>query len=1307
VKGVTETLADGRNIIILFEGADTSTILHEVAHIVRKTSLNNDDMEAITSWIRQSGVNVSHEYGEFVGGADEVEQAEELFAKAFERYVAEGKAPSPRLASAFEHLKNTILNIYRGVRDPVLGVQLQPEVRAVFDRLLADVPEQPMPTLKQALRREILGVQDDEFGFLKRLSQEAQRKGIPDSTSDDIQRQFDAAAKGKRASNQTYISFAAPVFGKKDWSLDDLMDAQARREVERGIAEARKKGLKIDITGRGAKSGAIVEEDTPIERLRAGLAEPGDRKGPPSPGRAALRSVAATFFGGDVVREKGGAANALRQSPPELRKAIDTAERLIEQAIGDTVSLVNDAIVYKDSAPLLEYLSGESRIRRKAGRPILSAGHDFMGSVNGMVRRAIESMSEPEQAALMKLADAVNAPSPSEALARLGFNPDGSAFETADAVARATREAANSAMNKLLYATGKASESDFGSSLAQALRGAVQASPVPRPTHEMKFVETLTYVSGLTARDGSTFSGTSYDATETLLSGVEAIYDEESKRRVAVVIGGFGSASVGKTALVKLELGISEDAKRAFANWLAGEQWPAEYSEEIQRIVDRYGYNPEFTRDAVLDTNYYIPRLARERMAEALTRATYRPDSASNAGDAFSLVYRFMKTRMTRGNLFLRQRYFMMNTIDHFVQLGMTAGFGVAASSVTRVLAQDLMVLPAWQQLTEAARHLPGGQRIPVDVLERFRRGLQAFGDRAANVVGTLFGASKYRIEVNPILEGLQGGFRVGDRVYSYREVRNIAVQEGVFASFDTRQLSKVINREGTLFINQQITAAGLAGAGQGAATALTAATPKSRLLNFLSDWEETVANTAEAWGERERLGAMVSLMEAGHDPRTAARVTIDALYDYSQSMTKADRSILVSVLFPFWAFQKNANTQVYNLMFSPWGAYRMMVLRRARARGTELLSELWYNEVGTEYGVDVNSMPPELQDSYYSIVSEFNAAYGGNPPPEAKRALRLLLTGRGTGVEEGKLVELSPELLQIRNAGGFADVGRFAEYAQLEPSAANRPSYMRDRLGIALPFSRSEAVRMYYRLAGDNHSYMELFIPESSTEAGLKHITQLLAAYVLIGSYPADMLTGGKLSAEGFGEVKLKRVVEPLVDPAKSPVIGPLLAGSSADIMAPKRVAKALEAPTVALTQVHPSIGKWLDDTFGTTFIRVPAVGDPFVVNADTGRMEVSAEEVQRIKALQKEYPDVGVLKEQRYYIPGGFWSVAFENSPIGELNALLLKWEKQPLERASTEGEVLRWARAAAGFDVDVTSAQKTLSREEPTKLKETKSM
>jgi hypothetical protein len=235
----------------------------------------------------------------------------------------------------------------------------------------------------------------------------------------------------------------------------------------------------------------------------------------------------------------------------------------------------------------------------------------------------------------------------------------------------------------------------------------------------------------------------------------------------------------------------------------------------------------------------------------------------------------------------------------------------------------------------------------------------------------------------------------------------------------------------------------------------------------------------------------------------------------------------------------------------------------------------------------------------------------------------------------------------------------------------------------------------------------MELFIPESSTEAGLKHITQLLAAYVLIGSYPVDMLTGGKLSAEGFGEVKLKRVVEPLVDPAKSPVIGPLLAGSSADIMAPKRVAKALEAPAVALTQVHPSIGKWLDDTFGTTFIRVPAVGDPFVVNADTGRMEVSAEEVQRIKALQKEYPDVGVLKEQRYYIPGGFWSVAFENSPIGELNALLLKWEKQPLERATTEGEVLRWARAAAGFDVDVTSAQKTLSREEPTKLKETKSM
>ena len=126
VKGLVETLDDGASIIYLFEGADASTVLHEVAHVVRRNLLSNDEMGLLASWAQGLGANVGHQYGEFTGDAADVEKAEEFFAKAFEQYVMEGKAPDAGLASVFEQLKQAVADVYKGVKDPVIGVELQP-----------------------------------------------------------------------------------------------------------------------------------------------------------------------------------------------------------------------------------------------------------------------------------------------------------------------------------------------------------------------------------------------------------------------------------------------------------------------------------------------------------------------------------------------------------------------------------------------------------------------------------------------------------------------------------------------------------------------------------------------------------------------------------------------------------------------------------------------------------------------------------------------------------------------------------------------------------------------------------------------------------------------------------------------------------------------------------------------------------------------------------------------------------------------------------------------------------------------------
>jgi hypothetical protein len=59
----------------------------------------------------------------------------EQFARGFEAYLMEGKAPSAQLRDAFYRFKRWLVAIYKNLSG--LGVELTPEVRKVFDRLLA------------------------------------------------------------------------------------------------------------------------------------------------------------------------------------------------------------------------------------------------------------------------------------------------------------------------------------------------------------------------------------------------------------------------------------------------------------------------------------------------------------------------------------------------------------------------------------------------------------------------------------------------------------------------------------------------------------------------------------------------------------------------------------------------------------------------------------------------------------------------------------------------------------------------------------------------------------------------------------------------------------------------------------------------------------------------------------------------------------------------------------------------------------------------------------------------------------------
>ncbi|MCD8140855.1 MAG: hypothetical protein LUE17_13945 [Planctomycetaceae bacterium] len=127
------------NIIRLFNGQQNrSTITHELFHIYGDHLVKAAQAENASEQIRQDfeALNKSVDGGLLSSDSDVRREADEKSAKMFEKYLSEGVAPSPALAGPFRRFRAWMANVYRGVRE-FAAIELSPEVRGVFDRMLA------------------------------------------------------------------------------------------------------------------------------------------------------------------------------------------------------------------------------------------------------------------------------------------------------------------------------------------------------------------------------------------------------------------------------------------------------------------------------------------------------------------------------------------------------------------------------------------------------------------------------------------------------------------------------------------------------------------------------------------------------------------------------------------------------------------------------------------------------------------------------------------------------------------------------------------------------------------------------------------------------------------------------------------------------------------------------------------------------------------------------------------------------------------------------------------------------------------
>ena len=173
-------IQDGKYLVsILSKTKNLSTLIHETGHVFLNEMEAIANTEAASEQFKDDYSKVRKWLGAEEGVALTEDQLEQ-FARGFEAYMREGRAPTQGLIGAFTRFKNWLLSVYKTASD--LNVELNDEIREVFDRFFTAKQE----TVQSAQANEMvdwtkeeqdaLGVQKDDADYMKRLLKLANEK---------------------------------------------------------------------------------------------------------------------------------------------------------------------------------------------------------------------------------------------------------------------------------------------------------------------------------------------------------------------------------------------------------------------------------------------------------------------------------------------------------------------------------------------------------------------------------------------------------------------------------------------------------------------------------------------------------------------------------------------------------------------------------------------------------------------------------------------------------------------------------------------------------------------------------------------------------------------------------------------------------------------------------------------------------------------------------------------------------------------------------------------------------------------------
>lgn len=371
------------SIIRLTDSADLSTFLHEFSHFMYEMEVQSgtEMNDSINNWFMRNAEDVAAEATKYLNGQfDPMKQGErttegkatvneasvvnyletgstgnrdkdaairrathEQFARGFETYLMEGKAPSIELRNAFRTFARWLSQIYQSLRGK-LNVNLDAEMRQVFDRLLAT--EEQIAAAESRARVEpmftdaaMAGMTAEEFADYQKRQEK-----VKDVQSETLRDQLIKALT--RKTKQWWKE-------EKSDLVDEEMGRLSGEQVYSTATRLRDGDIKLD----HATVKEMVGEQKTDKLGRTSTRVPDKLRGMTAKGQKGVHpDEAAAFFGYNSGSEM---LSDLVSAPPIKEVAETNAEAAMVQRHGDPFTdgtieqLANEAVMNEERGKLI------------------------------------------------------------------------------------------------------------------------------------------------------------------------------------------------------------------------------------------------------------------------------------------------------------------------------------------------------------------------------------------------------------------------------------------------------------------------------------------------------------------------------------------------------------------------------------------------------------------------------------------------------------------------------------------------------------------------------------------------------------------------------------------------------------------------------------------------------------------------------------------------------------------------------------------------------------------------------------------